>query len=1219
MTDESPRADTAVTADLSGWEARAGETRSIGRYQILEPLGEGSSKRVFLARDELLEREVALAVITDTAVLGALHSRLLREARTAARLGDHRHIVTLHDVGDRDGFTFLVSELVRGGSVADWLSQRAPAGLPVPDAVRVARQVASALAYAHERGVVHRDVKPSNILLAENGDAMLTDFGVALLTDRSRATTEGAVIGSAAYMSPEQAQGRPVDTRGDLYSLGATLYEMVCGKPLFEGDVLAVLSQHVRQQPPDPRAVNAAVSDRLAALILRLVAKLPEDRPQSAREVEQALAEILGDRTAADETSKASSLPVQLAGPAQRPFVGRQSAIESLQEGWLRAAQGRPSLRLIVGEPGIGKTRLAAAFAQQVSAEGALVLYGRCDEEPLISYQPFVEALRALILQQPGLDAAVDPRLRPELQELGRLVPELRRTAGPEDAPETRESERYLLFEAIVALLSAGAATRPVLLVLDDLHWADKPTVLLLRQLLRAPAASVMVLATTRPDGLEADQPLSHLIADLHRQHDASRLERVLLDGLDEGETAALVSARDERPIDDEFVSLLHGETGGNPFFIEEAMLALSGADLSTAAGAASALQSVGVPEGAKEVIQRRLLQLSSEAVELLTSASVCGREFRLGVVAELVGLPVTRLLGPLDEAMASGLVVEPVVDVFSFCHALVRDALYLGIGSDTHRARLHLAAGEALEKLGDGVAPASELALHFHAARAVGGAQRAAVYAHAAAEAAEAALSYEEAANYTARELEALEVLGSGHDQDRGRLLHSLGRLQWKAGDRAAAEATFLREAELARRLGDPDQLARAALGLGGRYYDAEHVDAVLIDLLEEALAALPPGDGPVRAELLARLADALHFTDPEGRAVTLSADAEDMARRAGDRAALLAVLGARHSVLLHAAYVRERLAISAEWLELAEELGHQDEKALALNWRIYDLLESGDGEAARRTHAQLTELAERLRQPQYQNFAKSWDFNWLQLAGQFAEGERKAVECYRYARRVQGTYAQSLFGGQLFALRRDQGRLSEIAETVAPLVGDDPKLSAWRAAMPLVHAAGGDPERGRSELTVLSEDDFSAIPVDGFWLGAMCLLAEGCAALGDGRSAAGLVRALGPYADLNVVVGLAFCLGPVHRFVALMSEQLGDFETAEWHFGEAIHRSRALGAVTAEAQAQCEYGELLLRAGRPGARVPLEQSYATAQRLGMAALEQRARIALERVASGD
>jgi hypothetical protein len=1215
MTDGPSRHEAAATADLSNWEDGLTGPQTIGRYRIIEPLGKGSSKRVFRARDELLERDVALAVIAGPAVRGPSDRRTLREARTAARLGDHPHIVTLHDVGETDGNAYLVSQLVRGGSVAQQLAERAPSGLPLAQTLRIAREVAGALAHAHEHGVIHRDVKPGNVLLTPDGVAMLTDFGVALLADRSRTTVEGGIVGSAAYMSPEQALGGDVDARSDLYSLGATLYELACGRTVFEGDVLAVLSQHVHSRPLDPRTVDGAIPDGLAALILQLLAKRPEDRPQAAVAVTRALAEIETGGGAGPARSARTPLPVQLAEQANRPFVGREAAFASLHDGWTRAAEGRPSLRLLVGEPGIGKTRLAAAFAREIVEGSGAVLYGRCDEDPLLSYQPFVEALRALIAERPGLEAAVDPRLEPELAELSRLVPELRGRSSAGAAPAARESERYLLFETVIALLEAGARTGSLLLVLDDLHWADRPTVLLLRQLLRTPSAHVMVLATARAEGLGAEHPLSALLADLRRQDDPTRMERLPLAGLDAAETAALVDAREERPVDDVFVGLLHGETGGNPFFIEEALRALQGADLSQAGDAASALRAVGVPEGAREVIQRRLDRLSTEAAELLRSASVCGREFTPEVVAELLGRPVTQLLGGLDEAMAAGLVLEPVIDTFTFCHALVRETLYLGIASDTHRARLHLAVGEALEKLGAGRASPAELALHFHAGRAVGGAVKAAEYARAAARAAASALSYEEAAVHTARELDALELLGPERDHERGRTLHSLGRLHWQSGDRVAAQRTFLREAELARQLGDAEQLARAALGFGGRYYDAEHVDAVLIGLLEEALTALPPGDGPVRAEVMARLADALHFTDPEGRAVGLSAEAVAMSRRCGQATTgFLAVLGARHSVLLHPTHVRVRLAITAEWLELAEAMGHHDETALALNWHIYDLLESGDGDGARAAHRRLAELAEFLRQPQYLNFATSWEVNWLQIAGRFAEVETKAVECYGYARRAQGTYAKSLFAGQLFALRDDQGRLAELAPVLVPLVGENPTLSAWRASMLKVRLATGDLDRVRADLTDLCADDCAAIPADGFWLGAMCGVAEACAAVGETRYADALIAELGPHTELNAQIGLAFCLGPVARYVGLAHGLAGHVEEAEQAFLAAIDHSASLGAATAEARARCDYGALLLTAGRDEGRAQLERALATADRLGMAGLRQRAADALAR-----
>jgi len=938
-----------------------------------------------------------------------------------------------------------------------------------------------------------------------------------------------------------------------------------------------------------------------------------------AGEPEQQSAVPAPGRAAADATSGDWPMPAPLTESPERPFVGRRVAMETLRRGWLRAAAGRPSLRLVSGEPGIGKTRLASAFAHEVQLDGAAVLYGRCDEDPLVSYQPFVEAMRQVVAHRPGLEDELDPRFEPELVELGRLVPELRRRARPgvSATPAFGAPERYLLFEAVVALLRAAAGRRPLLLVLDDLQWADTPTALLLRHVLRAGTGKIMVLGTTRKSEPRADHPVDGVLADLRRERgDEDRLERLALGGLDEIETAALVNVGEERSVDAGFVRLLHEETAGNPFFIEEMLRGLrerDGARLPAAGDAASVLRSIGVPDRANEVIERRVVRLSREARELLTHASVCGREFRVDVVAELLGQPVAQVMRPLEEAMAAGLVVEPIVNRFSFCHALVREALYRRITSDGHRARVHRAVGEALEHVGPARAPASELALHFHAARAVGGAEKAVRYALAAAEVAAKALAYEEAASHTAKALDALEALGPDHDAQRCRVFHSLGRLQWQAGDRTTAQLTFLRQADFARRLGDSNQLARAALGFGGRWYDAENVDPVLIDLLEEALAALPPGDGPVRAELMARLADALHFTDPLGRAMQLSSAAVEMARRTGDADALLAVLGPRHSVLLHAAHLRDRLDLTSNWLKLAENF-HRDEKvALALNWRIYDLLELGDGDRARCESRRLAELADRLRQPQYQNHAASWEYNWLAIAGRFAEAEHKAAESYRYAQRAQTTYAKTLFAGQLYGLRRDQGRLGEISALVAPLVGAKPTLAVWRAGMVLAHLDAGNRTRARAELSALARDGFSAIPADVFWLGAMCLLAEGCVALGDEAVASDLVPRLEPYADLNALIQLAVFVGPVHRFLGMLARQLGNSADAEAHFVAALKRCFALGALTVEAHTQCDYGELLLERGDAGARALLERSHATAKRLGMPPLVRRASRALE------
>jgi hypothetical protein len=615
------------------------------------------------------------------------------------------------------------------------------------------------------------------------------------------------------------------------------------------------------------------------------------------------------------------------------------------------------------------------------------------------------------------------------------------------------------------------------------------------------------------------------------------------------------------------------------------------------------------VPEGAKEVIEQRLARLRPEALELLKTAAVCGREFRLDVLTELLDAPAARLVGPLEDAMSAGLVVEPAIGRFTYCHALVRETLYSGIASETARARLHLAAGEALEALDGDDAPASELALHFHAGRHVGGAEKAVGYALKAAARSAAALAYEEAARHERQALDALELLS--RDEERFQELDRLGRLQWQAGDSDAARATFREKADLARRVGDAEQLARAAIGFGGRWYDAENTDAELIALLRDARRALPPQAGPTLAKVLARLAQAVRVEDREGEAKELNREALAMARSTGDPEALVDALNGQHTALQHVAQLPERLEVGEEWVTLAGDGEHQDALALALCWRAYDLFELGDVDGSRAAQAQLAELSVRLRQPLYRTFATSWEFKWLAACGRFAEAEPKARECYRFARQAHASYAASQYAGQIFSLLRDVGAVAQAPELVEKHMAGEATLSAWRAGLVLARASSGDSAAARAQLAELAAGGFAAIDRDMFWLPALCVLAEAAEAAGDARVAAALADELAPYAERNAQIGFAVILGPVQLFAATAAAAAGRKDEAESRFRDAIERSAALGTLTAEVRARCGYGELLLAQG--DAR-ELEEALAIAERLGMAGCAGRAKEALGR-----
>jgi len=256
-----------------------------GRYVVHRVLGEGGQKIVYLVHDSALNRDCALSVIKTELIDPNDLLRLRREAQAIAHLGPHPHIVSIYDLGEEDGRPYVVSEFLPGGDLRQLL--RAAGGpLSVDKALTLAEDVCQALAFAHAHAIVHRDIKPENIWLSADGTAKLGDFGLALAVDRSRLTLSGAILGTSAYVAPEQAQAQPVDARTDLYSLGCVLYELTTGQPPFVGnDPLLVISQHVLAQPTPASQRNSAVTPEVDQLLRRMLAKIPHDRPASADEV----------------------------------------------------------------------------------------------------------------------------------------------------------------------------------------------------------------------------------------------------------------------------------------------------------------------------------------------------------------------------------------------------------------------------------------------------------------------------------------------------------------------------------------------------------------------------------------------------------------------------------------------------------------------------------------------------------------------------------------------------------------------------------------------------------------------------------------------------------------------------------------------------------------------------------------------------------------------
>lgn len=869
------------------------------------------------------------------------------------------------------------------------------------------------------------------------------------------------------------------------------------------------------------------------------------------------------DSTPASVASEQSlSVPPRAAEGA---FVGRADCLERLRLRWGESKAGSVNLVWLVGEAGIGKTRLATRFADEVHRDGGAALYGRADLDSLLPYQPLAEVLDELVSHA---DAGFRESVEQQLETLSRSFPNLRRYTRASGVIDDRETMRYQVFEAVVSLLVRRSRDVPLLVVLDDLQWADQPTLLLMRHVLRrAEGARLLVLGTFRPD--KSRQPLTGFLADLRRERLYDRLNLV---GLDEDGTRQLVADRAGIQTTSAFIDRLHRQTDGNPFFIEEILRAL--VESGRADGVMvdeSALEELGVPEGVAEVITRRAEQLSLLAQELLSVASVIGPSFNLRFVEDVMraergdidqqldASPADAIAEAADEAVAADLVLElpDQFEVFTFVHALVREVFYTSLKGG-RRVRLHEKVARALERLSEHspVNPA-ELAHHFLEARPLAGAEPARRYALAAGRHAAEVFAYEEAAEQLSC---ARDLCEAQDEEERCDILLELGRVQWHMGD-DEARATFLEAAESAERRSAADQLARAAIGFGERYFENTYVGGSLYrDLLEKALATTPRADSPRRAVLLSRLAVNLAFPTENERAQELAGEAVAMARRLGDERTLIATLIAQHITLLDVRHIEQRLAVGEELRSIAG--GHEELAAEAHHWRMYDLLGVGELEAARREHADLERLAEKLGQPLLRSLALGARGMWSELAGDDELAEQWADESFRLAKLAHTGDASSSWGSQMFALRRRQGRLAELAPLAEAVVAAGGGTLGWVSALGVLRLETGDEAGARALYDQEMAEGAAALPRGMFWLTRLSLLSELCAGLGDAAGAAQLYEELLPYAGRNVVVSYCSFWGPVDGYLAVLADALADKLLARRHADAALAQAAKMGA---------------------------------------------------------
>jgi tetratricopeptide (TPR) repeat protein len=924
-----------------------------------------------------------------------------------------------------------------------------------------------------------------------------------------------------------------------------------------------------------------------------------------------------GDRP--DAGSGVACKPVMLAFPrALRVstglvFVGRDGELEHLHKRWTQLSEGARGAVLVGGEPGIGKTRLAAEFARAVHREGTLVLYGRCDEGLAVPYQPFVEALRPYA-RAVGLD-----RLHTELgdlaAQLGRLLPELARLGEPMRADP--ESERFALFEAVAALIETMTRDQPTLIVLDDLHWAANPTLLLLRHLIRSERQlGTLLLCTYRETELDLDQPLAQLLADLHR--DASA-ERLTIRGLNDTAIAALLEATVGHALHepDALVRGLAAQTAGNPFFLRELLADVAESDAIMPGSERLSLDNVAarleIPEGLRHVIGQRVARLSAPGRRAMRIAAVAGSTISLLLLERVLG-ERADVLDALDDAVAAGLLVEAGHGDYVFAHALVRQTIYRQLGP-ARRMRLHRQLGEALETLQAPDAHVEALAYHFAQAAADGQAVKAADYALAAGHRASARLGHEEAAAHCERGLQALRLGGWPDEERRCELLLALGDARWGAGELDKARHTYGAAAEVADKLGDATALARAALGFCGphRFELATAVTAPVADLLQRALATLSDDDSALRAQLMGRLAAAIAYRGVEDRRPQLACRALEMARRVADKETLADVLASSLWAIRGPDGLHESLAMARELGRLADEVGDDRLRALAHWWLLDHLLELGDADSVEREVETLQRLTEVRRERAFKWVLAVVEASRAHLAGRIADCETLAHKASAHRFHGHDEVAAHTFGVQMFFVRSAQGRLDEPVRMAERFVQQYPQLPIWRCARLSMYAQLGHRTQASQEFERLASADFCDFPCDALWMPSLSALCGVAAFLGDVPRAQLLYGLLSPYADHCVVTFSLLCAGSVSRPLGLLATTLSRYEVAARHFEQALKMNAQIRSPLWIARTQHDYAHMLVVRNKPGdeekALELVNGALDTAQRLGLPAFADKAR----------
>ncbi|KPK94044.1 MAG: hypothetical protein AMJ88_06020, partial [Anaerolineae bacterium SM23_ 63] len=829
-------------------------------------------------------------------------ARLLQEAQAIAKL-NHPNIVTVYDAGETDELPFIVMEFVEGQT----LHEKKPESLE--GMLAIMSQVCAALEHAHASGIIHRDLKPENVTISPDGKAKLMDFGLARSV-ASRYTAEGTIVGTVFYLAPELALGHGIDHRADLYSLGVMLYELTTGElPFIDSDPVAVISQHLHAPVVPPRAKNPEIPPALNNLILSLLNKDPDDRPASAAEVGQLLEkpDILAEAPIPEELSLLDRI-------VRGRLVGRERELGEARALWNKAISDEGQTLLISGEPGIGKTRLMREVATHAEVSGGQAIVGECYAEGGAPYGTVGQIIRRAFQR-----SAEDGFNLPDfvMADLLMLSPSLKISYPdiPPNPPLDPQSEQQRLFESVVALCKVLSERAPLLLVVEDVHWADSGTLSLLRHLARRLRRErVLLLATYREVELDEARPFNQVLMDLNREQLAVRLK---LPRLSREQTKEMLEVLFDEEMKPESLDAIYHETEGNPFFIEEVSKALvESGKLYFEDGRwhrPDIVEELEIPQSVRVAIQSRIGKLPEQVQETLQLASILGREFDFDTLAEASDLDEDALIEALENAEQDQLIEEVSTEdgvTFAFAHAMIPTTLVESVRT-LRRRRIHRRAASAIER----TRPEDYEALAYHNGEA-GDHDKALKYYTLAGERAAKAYANQEAETYFRSALDMART-----ESDQAHLYVELGEVLFNQSRFEEAIEIWREGIKLYQGLEDKDRVAWLYARCGRAAWCNGDTPGGLT-ICQEGMATLEGApDSTGMANLLQEIARAYFFNFMPNECRELCDRALEMAERVGAvdvQADTLATKG-----VLHDLSTEEAMKIIKQAIELAESAG--------------------------------------------------------------------------------------------------------------------------------------------------------------------------------------------------------------------------------------------------------------------------------------------------------